>query len=98
MAFIATNVELISLDENPDRDLNRYEFFEILLRIATEKFKRPGISDKYSTAFKKLLNDHIYKYYEPIMPVSDWRYKELWTLEVEDVLRLNLVGCQRLFN
>lgn len=40
MAFIATNVELENNDENPDRDLNRAEFFEILLRIANDKFRK----------------------------------------------------------
>ena len=32
--FIATNVELEEIEENPDRALCRYEFFEILVRIA----------------------------------------------------------------
>ena len=42
MAFIATNVELERNDDNPDRDLNRSEFFEIMLRLANEKFKKSG--------------------------------------------------------
>jgi hypothetical protein len=42
MAFIATNVELESIVENPDRDLNRYEFYEIVLRLGIEKFKKSG--------------------------------------------------------
>ncbi len=32
--FIATNVELEEIEENPDRALCRYEFFEILVRLA----------------------------------------------------------------
>lgn len=32
--FIATNVELEEIDENPDRALCRYEFLEILVRLA----------------------------------------------------------------
>ncbi len=48
MAFIATNVELERNDDNPDRDLNRSEFFEILLRIATDKFKKPNLVEKFS--------------------------------------------------
>lgn len=32
--FIATNVELEDIEENPDRALCRYEFFEVLVRIA----------------------------------------------------------------
>ena len=37
--FIATNDELEEIDENPDRALCRYEFLEILVRIAAAKFK-----------------------------------------------------------
>ena len=32
--FIATNVELEKNDDNPDKALQRYEFYEILVRIA----------------------------------------------------------------
>lgn len=32
--FIATNVELEQIEENPDRALCRYEFMEIIVRIA----------------------------------------------------------------
>ena len=42
--FIATNVEIEQIEENPDRALCRYEFFEILVRIAAAKFKDPGIT------------------------------------------------------
>jgi hypothetical protein len=37
--FIATNVELVANDENPDKELCRFEFFEILLRIADFKYR-----------------------------------------------------------
>lgn len=32
--FIATNVELEKNDDNPDKALQRFEFYEILVRIA----------------------------------------------------------------
>jgi len=32
--FIATNVELEKNEDNPDKALCRYEFYEILIRIA----------------------------------------------------------------
>lgn len=32
--FIATNVELEKNEDNPDKALQRYEFYEILVRIA----------------------------------------------------------------
>ena len=60
MAFIATNVELQRNDENPDKDLNRCEFWEILVRLANEKYKKTGQADRISTALRKLLKDNIF--------------------------------------
>jgi hypothetical protein len=65
MAFIATNVELESILENPDRDLNRYEFYEIILRIGIEKYKKSGKIDNIATCFRMILNEHVYKYFDP---------------------------------
>jgi hypothetical protein len=67
MAFIATNVEIEAIEENPDRDLNRYEFFEIILRLAIEKFKKSGLIDSFSEVYKKILEEHVFKYYNPLM-------------------------------
>jgi len=36
--FIAVNVELVQVEDNPDRELCRYEFYEILVRMAQAKF------------------------------------------------------------
>jgi len=36
--FIATNYEEVEQEDNPDRDLCRYEFYEILARLAKEKY------------------------------------------------------------
>ena len=37
--FVVTNYEEEDIPENPDRALNRYEFLEILVRIADIKYK-----------------------------------------------------------
>ena len=37
--FIATNVELIEQEDNPDRDLCRFEFYEIIVRMGGAKYK-----------------------------------------------------------
>lgn len=36
--FIATNYEVTDLPDNPDTSLCRYEFFEILVRMAICKY------------------------------------------------------------
>jgi len=97
MAFIATNVELERNDENPDRDLNRAEFFEILLRIANDKFKKPKLAETYAQALRKLIREHLLVYYDPVMTYQDWREKYLWTLEVEDIFKINAAALQRLY-
>jgi len=38
-AFIAVNFEVDDIDDNPNRELCRYEFMEILVRIADAKYK-----------------------------------------------------------
>lgn len=46
--FIATNVELEASDENSDKALCRYEFYEILVRLGNAKYREPGICSNYS--------------------------------------------------
>jgi hypothetical protein len=42
--FIATNFEIVDLDENADRSLCRYEFFEIIVRMAYSKYFEKGLT------------------------------------------------------
>jgi hypothetical protein len=37
-AFVVTNFEEVDLEDNPDRFLCRYEFYEIIVRIAKDKY------------------------------------------------------------
>jgi hypothetical protein len=43
LAFIATNFEEEDQEGNDDASLCRFEFFEILLRLANNKYLQPGI-------------------------------------------------------
>lgn len=79
--FIATNVELEQINENPDRALCRYEFFEILVRIAGWKFKDSRQVTTYSEALQKLLSEHILgRNFR--MPWQDYRQTKVWSNEV----------------
>ena len=53
--FIATNAQITRIPEIPERELTRFEFYEILLRAAGAKFVVPGICQTYAEAFRKLL-------------------------------------------
>ena len=77
------------VDDNPSQALNRYEFLEIITRLAKEVFKDKGICETVHESIKKLLDEHIFKYGF----FDDWqefRDKKLWTLEVNDVFLANL--------
>lgn len=54
IAFVATNVELGEEDQegNDDRNLCRFEFIEILIRIARYKFLDSGKVTSFSEAFR----------------------------------------------
>ena len=59
MIFIATNVSLHEYSTNAERDLRRYEFLEILVRLAIAKY---GSTMPPHEALKILLDENIFKY------------------------------------
>lgn len=95
--FIATNYEVEAQDENPDKQLMRFEFIEILLRIAREKYLTAGPAKTIDEAYQMILEKHV-------MPASragewkDWRLRVLYTVEVNDVLHANLNLLAQLYS
>jgi len=89
--FIATNVEIVANDENPDKELCRFEFFEILLRIGDFKYRQKGVCNTYSEALEKIVKENVFANYKPA-PWQEFRDRELYTVEVNDVLEANLKG------
>lgn len=79
--FISSNYEVVANDENPDRLLCRYEFFELLLRIANAKYRETGLVSTFNEAFKKLLNENVFPNFE-VSPWQEFRDHELWSYEV----------------
>ena len=59
--FVTVNYEVVDLPENPDRTLCRYEFIEILVRIANFKFKEVEKADNLKDALEMLLAENIFK-------------------------------------
>ena len=53
--FIATNYEVVDMEENPDRSLNRFEFIEILIRLAGAKYRDSGKINTFNEALYLLL-------------------------------------------
>lgn len=94
--FIATNVELVDMDENPDKELCRFEMLEILVRIAGAKYKDTGLCKTYGEGLKMLLDNHILPQCSNIK-WQEFRDDELWCLEINDTLEVNIDGLKKVF-
>ena len=92
--FIATNVN--PHNPNPSRDLRRYEFLEILVRLAIVKYKETGICRSISDSLNKLLNDNIFPNLEESNAFS-FRDTFLYKNHVNDLLVRNEQGIKKLF-
>ena len=60
--FIATNVELVDMVDNADRALCRFEFYEIIVRIALAKFIDNGYFNHPHQAVEFLIQNYILRY------------------------------------
>ena len=94
--FIAANVEITDIEENPDRALCRYELWEILVRIAGQKFKETNLAQTYNESLEKLLENNILKY-SLALPWQEFRDEELWVRDVNLVLDANMDALQKLY-
>jgi hypothetical protein len=49
-------------DNNPDNALCRYEFLEVVVRLAKAKYMETGVTKSYSESVKLLFNNNINKF------------------------------------
>jgi hypothetical protein len=96
--FIATNVIVAgqsAADENPDNALCRFEFLEIMVRLANAKYRETGKAPSYSEALKRLLKENLFANRELVW--QEFRDKELWTIDVNDVMEANIFGLKKIY-
>ena len=57
--FTAANLMLDkNMEDNPDNALLRYEFIELLVRVAREKYQKTGGCETTTEAMEKLMQDN----------------------------------------
>ena len=89
--FIATNTNIDKIEDNPAKELCRYEFIEILLRIAIAKYKEGSAAE----SMKKLLTN-IYSF----TSTDNWqefRVGKLWCIPVDNLYKANVDNLKVLF-
>jgi hypothetical protein len=95
--FVMVNFEEVDQGDNPNKALIRFEFIEMLVRMAKDKYFRPGIASSVTEAFEMVIEKNL-------MPITvahewhGWREKELWTVECNDVIQANLDGLKKVYN
>lgn len=87
--FAATNEELVDQANNDDEGLSRYEFIEVLIRLAYEKYYRKGERKTQAEAFRLLVERNLR------IASREWvwgrfRITHLYTTSVTDLLASNL--------
>ena len=85
-------------NENPTDELVRYEFVEMLIRMADFKYKRTGEVNQHAHAFGKLFSSIVEPWYRSETEVwGGFRSNELQTLAVDELLRKNRASFERLY-
>ena len=76
--------------------MNRFQFYEALVRIAQFKYKNQGLTDTVYEGVVKLLDEVLIPKYNNYIWMG-WRQDQLWTLEVDDLYKTNLTAMQKLY-
>ena len=91
--FIATNFEEEEQDNNDDSALIRFEFIELMIRIAKEKYfdkgKAKTMAKTMAEAFTLIVERNL-RLASRAEHWREWRLKELYQLGVQDLLDTNL--------
>lgn len=98
MYFKATNFEEVDMQENDDNALCRFEFLEILIRLAKGKFMDfNNVTGNLSYAVSKLLNTHVLQMEGNLVPWSRFRRELMYNIEVNNIMEVNLVSLRKLY-
>ena len=81
----------------PERALVRYQFMEILVRLAQYKYMRNGLCESYAEAFRRLLEDGLQLQLEGAEDFQHWRNTRFWTMDVDLVVKEHLDFLRQLY-
>lgn len=98
ISFRSADVQLEKVDgnNNPDNALCRYEFLEVICRIANEKYVKTKITEKYAEALQ-LTVDQIIKHDKIGDEWMGFRKKLLYCNPVNDLLDPNIKALTKLY-
>ena len=80
---------------NSGKTLCRYNFFEELFIIASNKYKEEGLVETYTDAFEKLIK--VLSTRKNAVRPDKFRKTTIWTIQVDDILRNNIDGIKKVY-
>ena len=87
-AFISTNVNTHGLINSAERNLQRYEFLEMVVRLSRIKYIESGKMRGTAAAIDKLLNEEMYPNVQEANG-HDFRIRHCYNVKVNEILRKN---------
>ena len=79
----------------PEKDMSRFQFYESIVRVAMTKFKGHG-AETVVEGLKKMFEEVLLPQVDLYM-WNGFREKQIWTLEMDDLFKSNLVAMQKLY-
>lgn len=76
--------------------LVRFELWELLVRISNLKYRETGLVKTYPEALEKLIKERLIPF-AASEPWQGFRDKELWTMDVNDVLEANSENLRKIY-
>lgn len=86
LKFIATNSSEIRGPRNPERALVRFQFMEILVRLAEDKYMKNNPNIEHKDALKTLINDHVFNVIKNHNS-QIWREERFWNEQCDICLK-----------
>ena len=96
LILVATCVSHHQYVNSAEKDLQRYEFLEMIVRTANFRYKDTRQVKTTCDAIEKLLNDHIYKYSKE-MNGDKFRRYHCYTVKVNEILKKNEQNIMKLY-
>lgn len=97
--FITVNFEEEQVEANDDTSFCRFEYIEAIVRLAKAKFldQKVKICTTVSASLEKFIQEHIIPNRVEKMEWQDFRNKQLYVLDIDDLFKKNKTGIEALF-
>ena len=94
--FMDTSIDLEEMPEEPSTELQRFQFMEVIVRLAEAKYLKRGTCSSYAASVRKLLDEHILRI-EGQDRWQEFRDQELWQPDVDDLFKANLEHLTQIY-